>query len=103
MTFIPFLPMFLPKIDAGTKTRTWRSKPYGTKGEILEAPGGRRLELLEDPAKAEAWAVAAYHYKDEGCASPEEFLKILSRIHRKPQAELLNKVGFLHSFRLVKK
>ncbi len=81
MKYIPFLEAFVPRIKLGLKTMTTRNEKYGEPGDLLASPAGtlRLLEVL----RVKLGEVAENSYREEGCASPEEFEEIWNRIHPK--------------------
>lgn len=97
---IPFLPMFKRAILSGAKTCTARTRKYGEVGDDLRTPwAGVKLRII-GLSKVPLWAVEN-RYRDEGCSSPEEFVRIWKTIHPRNPYDRDMEV-WLHEFRLVK-
>jgi hypothetical protein len=76
---LPFRSQFQAAMLAGVKTYTCRSKPYGRPGDRFRRFGAV-FELIR------VWEttledVATNYYRQEGCASPLEFVGIWNEIH----------------------
>jgi len=101
---IPFMGDFFPKLDDGSKTYTTRSRAYGQVGDIFEVPGhpGPEFELLEIK-KMRLCIVAISHWKEEGCTSALNFIKIWNNLHpRKVYEKAFNDEYTVHIFKRVK-
>ena len=99
MTFIPFLPEFLPKIRSGVKTATSRTKRYGRPGEVLEATDGIRIQLRE-VRETTLRNVSQYYFRQEGVSTPREFIAIWEALHS-ATGWTPNRKVWLHLFRYV--
>ncbi len=77
---IPFLPRFHDPIRKGEKTMTSRTREYGKPGEVLEIVDGLYIQLI-DVRWVMLGDVARGLFTQEGCSSPQEFIKIWEEIH----------------------
>lgn len=97
--FIPFRPEFREAILSGMKTMTTRNNSYGRTGDRLTTPFGVDIQLLE-VRRVTLGDVADHYYRQEGCDSPQDFIRIWREIH--PSGFYPNKWVWLHIFRVVK-
>lgn len=97
MTYLPFLPEFVPKILSGLKTMTSRTKRYGEAGEVLDSPAGKLRLRAVTRVRLD---VVLEFYRQEGCQSPQEFIDIWKRIHPR-RGFLPNELVWLHEFEVV--
>lgn len=95
---IPFLPEWREKMLGGVKICTCRSEAYGQPGDQFTIFGAV-FELtavwqttLED--------VATNYYKQEGCASSDEYIAVWNKIHRR-RGYVPTDVKWLHKFKRV--
>jgi len=95
MTWLPFLPRFVPYIRAGDKTMTARSKPYGKAGDVLRTPAGP-VRLLSVRHVCLGF-VRDFCWDQEGLNSPQEFEEVWRQIHPKAGFDPGRKV-YLHHF-----
>ncbi len=95
---IPFRPEFEPLLRDGRKTATTRRHAYGKRGDRFTAYG-MEFELVS-VERVHLWVVAASYWKEEGLASPQEFVDIWQTIH--PRAGFQGEsMVYLHRFRRV--
>jgi hypothetical protein len=95
---IPFTNWARGRIAEKKKFATTRTKRYGDVGDMFVVDG-QRFELTEI-SRLRLSCVAIRHYKDEGCATPIEFIDIWKQIHHLRGWEPY-RVVWLHMFRLV--
>ena len=76
---IPFQPHWQHKMLAGLKTCTSRRKKHGNKGDTFRHFGASFVILTVE--KYYLSVIAEYLYKEEGCDSPNEFIKIWTELH----------------------
>ncbi len=98
MNYLPFREAMLEKVRARLKTCTSRTKRYGAPGDRLAigAPGETvTLEKVEQ--RLLTW-IAAFRYREEGLASPEEFRYIWAEIHPR-KGWVPEQVVWVHEFR----
>ena len=91
---ISFSPDLLPLIANGTKTITFRRSLYPP-GVYAVNGGDLRIRITE------VWWTrteehAALHFREEGFASPSEFLDFLARVYGK-----VPRSGFAHRFMVI--
>lgn len=95
---IPFMPEFKAALLEGRKTATSRSKRYGKPGAIFLIYGG--TFLLQAVEKANLAYVKNFLFREEGLGSPDAFVEVWNRIHRRkryaPETEV-----FVHYFSRV--
>ena len=109
MIKIPFLPEFKEAILSGKKTATTRSKRYGKPGDILSMFSNGFIftpqadsHVLTHVVQVPLYVVASFFYKEEGLDSPEAFIEVWDRIHRRKKYEDDQKLKvWLHLFRGV--
>jgi len=100
MIEIPFLPEFKEALASGKKTATTRNKRYAKRGSRFTA-FGMSFELLS-VGKVSLWMVAYAFYEEEGLDSPEAFIDVWNRLHRRKKYEDDYKLKvWLHLFRRV--
>jgi len=76
---IPFNPWSTERLDAGEKTATTRTRPYGEAGDCFVVDDSiYRLTRVE---RTQLRDVANNWYAEEGCATPEEFQSVWADIH----------------------
>lgn len=95
---IPFLPEWKDKMLAGIKTHTCRSEAYGQPGDRFQIFGAT-FELIA------VWQttladVAMHYYKQEGCDSPEDYIAVWNKIHKR-RGYVATDIKWLHKFKLV--
>lgn len=78
--YLPFLPMFKPKILGHVKTMTCRTRRYGRPGDIFQAFGERFV--LTHVFQVILAHVVADAYIQEGCESPEELIAVFDGLYR---------------------
>lgn len=98
MRKIPFLARFLPAIRDGRKTMTCRTRRYGEVGDVLWWSEGRLRLLTVEVHPLET--VAKLWWREEGCASAEEFRRVWAEIHRRNGWEPERQV-WVHRFERV--
>lgn len=93
---VPFKPHWQQKMLLGQKTCTSRTKKYGNPNDTFEQFGSNfRIVSIE---KHRLDYVAYSLYKEEGCFSPEEFMREWMKLH--PRAGWVPiQVVFVHFFR----
>jgi len=93
---IPFKKWFDDVLLDGSKTWTSRTKKYGESNDTFEVFG--QEFILEKVFKMNLGEVASYHYKEEGCRSREQFIKIWRKIHPRKGFDPTQEV-WVHQFR----
>ena len=95
---IPFRESFREALLSGRKTATSRTSQYGEQGRQFQAFGVLfEFTFVERRLLAE---IASHHYKAEGCASPDEFIRVWNEIHPRKRFDPLTVVWY-HEFKLV--
>lgn len=95
---IPFMSEWETKMLSGEKVCTSRTKKYGEIGKRFNQFGAT-FEIME-VRRLPLEDIAKYYYKEEGCESSEEFIKIWLRLHTRTTWTPGRKV-FTHFFRRV--
>jgi hypothetical protein len=95
---IPFKARFKESLLNDTKTWTSRTKRYGKKGDTFDA-FGHEFEILGVEKRA-LWDIADNHYKEEGCESTIDFMKVWSKLHQRKGWHPYQRV-FVHVFRRI--
>lgn len=95
---IPFMPEFDVAMLYRRKVCTCRSRAMGTTGDTFLA-FGHQFKLLS-VSKISLGLVAFHLYKEEGCATPDDFVKIWEKIHP-TRGYVPEDVVYLHVFRLL--
>lgn len=94
---IPFDKDFIPRIEAGWKTMTTRSRRYEP-GIYWTVPGDIKIEIYA--VRQETLGHIAEHFwEPEGCMDSADFIRIWRKLHRghwNPKD-----VRWLHEFRLA--
>lgn len=99
MIEIPFLPEFKDALASGRKIATTRSRRYVKEGEFTAF--GMTF-LLVTCYKKRLYHVACVDYKEEGLDSPEAFIGVWNRTHkRKKYEDDPNLLVWLHLFRRI--
>ena len=93
---IPFQPEFEEAMLLGRKTMTSRTKRYGYEGDYFEAFG--RVFVLTAVYKIPLARVAYHHYSQEGFESPEGFIDIWRKLHRRVGYNP-DRIVFCHEFK----
>lgn len=94
---LPFRPEFEAAMTSGKKTCTARTKRMGQPGDIFRAFGHAfQIDSVEDTALEEV----ALLWKEEGCASRDDFIRIWNQIHPRKPFSGTTRV-YLHRFRMV--
>jgi len=96
---IPFQGYWQEAMLEGRKTATTRTKPYGKTGDTFAAFGV--IFRIKTVALIRLGTVAKYHYKEEGCTSPEEFEAIWRRLHP-IKGFIGSQEVWIHTFEMVK-
>lgn len=76
---LPFTAQFERVLLTDIKTCTTRSKRFGRPGDVFRAYGAV-FELLK-VEQVRLDEVAAKYWQQEGCASPEHFIRVWEQIH----------------------
>lgn len=97
---IPFLQRFHAAIVSGDKTMTCRYRAYGRAGDLFRGPRRTILKLLR-VEKVKLGVVAREFYREEGCASPEDFKWVWDQLHGPKAFDPLESV-WLHEFEVVR-
>jgi hypothetical protein len=95
--FIPFKEHFEEAMLSGRKTWTTRSKKHGKSGDIFEIFGAK-FQIID--VEQMRLGQILDHYKQEGCKSPEEFIRIWNTIHPKKGFNPFD-VYWVHFFKLL--
>lgn len=95
---IPFLPDFEGPMLSGRKIATSRNKRYGKPGERFKVFGAEFELLTVDPKPL--GAIAAYHWRDEGCTSSNEFVMLWNKIHPRKKFQD-GQIVYFHTFRRI--
>ena len=95
---IPFLGYWKEKMLSGKKTCTSRTKKYGNVGDKFKV-FNTEFELT-DVKQVTLKEVGDKYYKQEGCDSLAQFVKIWSSIHYN-RGFVLEQVVWLHTFKIV--
>ncbi len=98
MIEIPFVRAFEDKLVYGEKTCTSRNKRYGNPGDFFTAFG--ETFVLTYVEKLPLAFVSSVLWKEEGCASPEEFRQVWVEIHPRKGYDGDQEV-WVHKFRRV--
>ena len=77
---LPFTDRMEEAVRSGSKRATSRTKRYGAVGDKLVTPKGSILELIE-VGKVRLDVVRDHYWRDEGCASPQDFEQVWTAIH----------------------
>lgn len=95
---IPFMPEWEAKMLSGQKVCTSRNKKYGEVGERF-SQFGATFEITE-VRRLSLGDITKYYYKEEGCKSSEEFIKVWLKLH--PRAAWMpGRKVYTHFFRRV--
>jgi hypothetical protein len=94
---IPFKRRFDGPMRDGIKTRTWRTRKYGSPGERF-ARGGQEYELTI-VERAVMGSVPAY-WREEGFNSPDDAIETLKEIFPENGYEP-DRMGWAHWFRKI--
>ena len=92
---IPFQEQFKDAMLTGTKTKTSRTKKYGTIGDKFKAFGAEFIIVNQEEEKLQY--VADHYYKDEGFERPEQFINIWVELHPRKGWDPNQKV-WVHEF-----
>jgi hypothetical protein len=92
---IPFLDEFTDALLGGRKTMTCRTKAYGKRGDYFKLCGA--MFVIMSVEKINLGYVADKHYKEEGCTSRADFIRIWNKIHRRKRFDPLTTV-YVHDF-----
>lgn len=76
---IPFLPEFEGVMESGQKTLTSRTKWHGREGDYFRAFG--HYFVITHLSKKKLSTVARLYHQQEGCSSPEDFIRVWCKIH----------------------
>lgn len=78
---IPFNEWSINRIKQGIKTATTRTKKYGKQGDIFTV--GSEKYIISGYLKTSLGIVIGYLYREEGAASPTEFIAVWNSIYPK--------------------
>lgn len=95
---LPFMDRWREAMLGGMKICTCRREPHGKSGDRFQAFGAT-FELTDVQA-CRLGDVANHHYADEGVRSPQEYIEVWTKLHRKTGFRPKQRV-YLHYFRLV--
>lgn len=98
MIHIPFLRDWKDKMVSGQKTCTCRTKAYGKAGDYF-----RIFDMtfrLINVTKMALRDVADKLYREEGCASPQEFMDVYTSLHPRRKFQDTD-MRFVHYFERV--
>ena len=96
MIDLPFLLEWEPQILSGKKSATSRRTRYGYPGDYFEAFGARFI--LTVVCRFTLEHIARFHWWEEGCTCPEEFINVWTRLHPRVGFRPERKV-YLHRFK----
>jgi len=99
---IPFNKWSLERLYDESKCATSRNKKYGNIGDWFEVifkdkDESRKYQLIE-VTKTKLKSVRDFGWQDEGCNSPEEFVKVWKKIHPR-KGWIDNQYVWFHKFR----
>jgi hypothetical protein len=92
---LPFKEQFREDMLAGKKTKTSRTKKYGSIGDTFKA--FEATFIIVDQCEEELQFVAEHYYMDEGFNKPKEFIDIWKEIHPRKGWDPKQKV-WVHEF-----
>jgi uncharacterized protein YqfB (UPF0267 family) len=99
---IAFAPKLHLPIRTGSKTKTARTKAYGSRGDVL------RVQKSDPPMflrvlhvhRVKLQSVAMLHFRQEGFSSPEGFIEAWNEIHPRTRYRPETLV-YLHTFEVT--